>query len=393
MGSYFGYDDLLVPKDQGMSSDGFQSPDGWSNWGLNSTSSFDFSRKNFLSDANLNPQQLRLDSRTCCSQLEMESSILDRDQSSCSSFAGGPAREDSLHHTTTAVSSHRPDYQSKGLAGIENMDDHVMNSLLDDLQEMENLQPSPCFSSESQNRMIPADELWTEATLDSDSISSNDFAAGSSCTRSCQQSMDRGTSQVLASHFSPGHVERRGLQQLKVPPFTVSVTSEDDCMNVGVQDQNQPSREELALNELQLVMAQLTTKTRLCFRDALYRLAKNSRPNEVAYEELGMDIPSWRVAADKLRDEGMEPQTNSIDRAIANLMFNKVDVDVMDYLISTPATSDQEFLPNDSNPQQFTSVHQNQIFPGDAEDPVSGHRVWIGEAADAGMHVSRTAVN
>ncbi|CAI0474163.1 unnamed protein product [Linum tenue] len=354
MNGCFGYDDLVVPKDQGFS-DGFQSPDSWSNWALNASNTFnDYSHKYLLSPTNLSPEQLRSDTHTSANhQFDMEcSTIPDRDQSSCSSFGGGAmVCHESFHR--------QPDCHLDGLSGIEPMDDLFLSSLLDDMQEME--QNSPCFSSESQNCMIAVDDLWTEATaLDSDSISSNGGVPAS-------------------SQYSPCDLEKSVIHQLKVPPFTVSVTpTEEDCK--GIQLLKEPSREESALHEFELVMAQLPTKTRICFRDSLYRLAKNSRPHEVANEDVAMDIPSWTAQVEESRSggRGMEQETNSIDRSIASMMFNKMDLNVL----------------QSSHPQYFTDAPNNPSFHGDAEVPVSGHGGYMGAAAaESGRHLSRTVAN
>ncbi|CAN0862924.1 Protein LNK3 [Linum grandiflorum] len=356
MDQCFGYDDLVVPKDQSLS-DSYQSHGScWSNWELDSHKSFQFPQKYFLSNV----------SQTSGNQLEMEStSTPDKDLSSCSSFGTRPGSENSFQFTTTRQEQ---DYQLNGMAKIEHMDDHFLSSLIDDLQEMDDNQNSPCFSSESQDCMIPGDELWTEAAVDSGSVSSNGFT----CTRSNLQSMNHETSRVLPPQSRPRDLKKSGLQQLKVPAFVSVPSEEDDCTNL--EEQDEPSCEEAALYELALVMSQLTTKTRICFRDALYRLAKNSRPLEVVHEEPDTDFPSW------LEGSVMEPQTNQIDRAIANMMFNKMELDVMDYHMSTPDNCDQDFMP--SHPQcYYTNVSDKSSSPGDAEVPVSGHRGCSGGTA------------
>ncbi|CAN1813518.1 Protein LNK3 [Linum perenne] len=380
MDQCFGYDDLVVPKDQSLS-DGFQSSEScWSNWGLDQ-----FPQKYFVSNGNPALEQLRFDGQTCCDQLEMESgSIQEKELSSCLSFGGRLGSDNSFQRTGTTTQEEQ-DYQRGGMAGIEHMDDQFLSSLIDDLQEMDDNQNSPCFSSESQDCVIPGEEIWTDAGVDSGSVSSNGFTTGSSCTHSYFHSTDRETSRAFPSQSGPCVSEKKtGVQQLKVPSF-VSVPSEDDCTNLQVQDE--PSCEEAALHELDLVMTQLTTKTRICLRDALYRLAKNSRPLEAAYEELDMDIPSWSEGS------GMEPQTNQIDRAIANMMFNKMELDVMDYHMSTPDNSDQDFVPSHHSSHQ--QCYTTNPISGDAEVPVSGHRRYLGAGSeDSGREVkSRTVEN
>ncbi|KAI8571596.1 hypothetical protein RHMOL_Rhmol01G0132200 [Rhododendron molle] len=79
------------------------------------------------------------------------------------------------------------------------------------------------------------------------------------------------------------------------------------------------------LHELQGAVAQLSEKTRIGFRDAFYRLAKNSEQYMENHSQNG-DLVSDTVHDETLRSENtktVESETNSIDRAIANLLFNK----------------------------------------------------------------------
>ncbi|XP_039041962.1 protein LNK3-like [Hibiscus syriacus] len=99
------------------------------------------------------------------------------------------------------------------------------------------------------------------------------------------------------------------------------------------------SLEESVLKELEMVMTQLSDKTRICFRDAFYGLAKNSKRNPIALDQHGnhraqTHSPKWAISEDKIRSgkkETTEPETNTIDRMIANLAFNKIDINVRDF--------------------------------------------------------------
>ncbi|KAK9024012.1 hypothetical protein V6N11_004194 [Hibiscus sabdariffa] len=97
--------------------------------------------------------------------------------------------------------------------------------------------------------------------------------------------------------------------------------------------------EESVLKELEMVMTQLSNKTRICFRDAFYRLAKNSTQNPVALDQQGnlhaqTHSPKWTISEEKIRfgkKETTESETNTIDRTIANLTFGKMDINVRDF--------------------------------------------------------------
>lgn len=94
------------------------------------------------------------------------------------------------------------------------------------------------------------------------------------------------------------------------------------------------SLEESMLNTLENVLNQLNDKTRICVRDSLYRLAKNSLQtsrNDLV-EGIGLNDPSLsgsNGASSRSRvKEVTEPRTNAIDRTVAYLMFSKVDANV-----------------------------------------------------------------
>ncbi|KAE8721572.1 hypothetical protein F3Y22_tig00015498pilonHSYRG00067 [Hibiscus syriacus] len=107
------------------------------------------------------------------------------------------------------------------------------------------------------------------------------------------------------------------------------------------------SLEESVLKELEKVTTQLSDKTRICFRDAFYRLAKNLKQNPVALGQQGnlhaQTHPlKWTISEEKIRSgkkEKTESETNTIDRTIANLTFDKMDINVWDF----PLFQSQQF--------------------------------------------------
>ncbi|PIN14069.1 hypothetical protein CDL12_13306 [Handroanthus impetiginosus] len=85
------------------------------------------------------------------------------------------------------------------------------------------------------------------------------------------------------------------------------------------------SSEESVLMELQSLTVQLAKKTRLCFRDSLYRLAQNSR--DQARQEGKWDLeqckPTTGGFQSSLREsKAKKLETNNVDRTFATLLFN-----------------------------------------------------------------------
>ncbi|CAN6483975.1 unnamed protein product [Victoria cruziana] len=88
--------------------------------------------------------------------------------------------------------------------------------------------------------------------------------------------------------------------------------------NVNKVDE-EGSMEATVLHELETSMARLNAKTRICFRDALYRLARNSWPQAAA----AVAVNDTCINGNGAR----ELKTNVIDRTIAKLLFNNVGHD------------------------------------------------------------------
>lgn len=74
----------------------------------------------------------------------------------------------------------------------------------------------------------------------------------------------------------------------------------------------------------------------------------------------------------------MESETNSLDRAVANLMFNKMDINVQDHPLTTSVSSKQEVVGTKSLQRKTSkALNQAQNFPypyslnlrGDAKVP------------------------
>ncbi|XVF24510.1 hypothetical protein REPUB_Repub13aG0134300 [Reevesia pubescens] len=316
-------EDLVVPKDQELA-DRLPSPESWSKWGLIAPGNFESSNKCFVTYANLTHDKLKFNGKLC-NDTEFKSSADVKDPSSCSSICGGLS-EESLNQAS--LSHSQRDYQLDDFARFEQMDDIFLSSLLEDLPSSEDLHKSFCFSPEYQCGRMPADYLLTDAPL---------------------------------SH-------------ILVPP---EQNSADGFVSEGI------SLEESVLQELEMVMAQLSDKTRICFRDAFYRLAKNSKQNAVAINQhgnlnVGTHSPKLTISEEKIRSgkkEATESETNIIDRTIANFTFNKMDINVRDFLVATPDNSKKNVmketgqLNQSSSHSQIHSFPQSSVAPSDAEVP------------------------
>ncbi|EFJ04290.1 hypothetical protein SELMODRAFT_432549, partial [Selaginella moellendorffii] len=77
----------------------------------------------------------------------------------------------------------------------------------------------------------------------------------------------------------------------------------------------------LVLQELETVVSKLESRSRLCLRDAFYRLADNAtRRTGVQADAAELQRLSWRTASLSLRQE---LSTNTIDRSVASMLFCK----------------------------------------------------------------------
>ncbi|KAK9912589.1 hypothetical protein M0R45_036447 [Rubus argutus] len=278
---YFGsgIDDLVVPNG---GSDRLPSPDSWSKWGISASECFQSPNKCFSIYPQFN-KELNFSGKGLFDEVEMGTSVNDRDLSSSSSVCEGLS-DDSLQKTS--LSYNRTYNQLEDLAGLQQMDDIFLSSLLDDLPGAENVPKSFFFRSDSSD-MLATDSISTSMNLESQSISSSVHSAGSSKhlkthTGSPELVSEKG--HTTLSQFSPCHSERKDCAPVKAHAVSLLSPSEQGCMHGRVDEET--SIEESVLQELEMVMTQLTEKTRICFRDALYRLADNSKGNHVTQAKM-----------------------------------------------------------------------------------------------------------
>ncbi|KAK2634340.1 hypothetical protein Ddye_029132 [Dipteronia dyeriana] len=362
-----GVDDLVVPRDQELSSDGFpSSPEFWSKWG---TCDSEPSNKCFDMD-NMIEEEFEMNG--LCSE------EMDKDQCSGSVVCGGSS-EDSLRRS--AISCDHQDYQLDNFAGIEQLDDIFLNSLLEDLPRNEDVHKSFGFTPESQSFLLSANCHSMDMTFDSLSNSSDKHGKGSSKylkTHAFSPSVGWEKGEVDDSSFIPCNSEQRDFLPVKAPLVKVRVPSEQNGANGPVCEK--PSFEESVLQDLKMVMAQLTDETRICFRDAFYRLAKNSEHHVTPSSQKGDSSAEASPGADNDisqrsgKRKPMESETNIFDRAIANLVFDKMDLNAREFPSTAAMYPRQEVIETTGSANQRSSkleVHRfcHVVLTGDAEVP------------------------
>lgn len=155
------------------------------------------------------------------------------------------------------------------------------------------------------------------------------------------------------------------------------------CVRVGHMDEERSFKAKV-LQDLVHVIGQMTPNTRICFRDALYRLANSSKQEAfLSYEEggeLSMDDLSSSFNQCETSKSGeskfIGPETNIIDRTMANLMFNQTSCNQPDPLSVSSVNQSMVAL---SFPGSYNnSLEESKInyyppvSPHDAEVPIFG---------------------
>ncbi|XP_062174279.1 protein LNK3 isoform X1 [Alnus glutinosa] len=392
---YFGsgIDDLVVPKYQELS-DRLPSPDSWSKWGIREPESFRSPNKCFIMDANLAQQQLNHYGKSMRNEVELDA-FHDKDHSCSSSICEGFSEESFQQR---ALSRGWPACQLNDLAGFEQMNDIFLSSLIEDLPEAESADGSFYFSPESKCDMMQIDNLDSQSMWND----ANNTTGNSKYLKRHALSPLVGwdNRDLTAVQFIPCHLDQIDQPPVKGPFGEDTVSSEQISTNGNLGQETSP--EESVLQELEMAMTQLTEKTRICFRDSLYRLAKNSKQHHLATQKQDIHLamekaPPWTAPDTTTRSESkkaMESETNVVDRAVANLMFNEIDFSGREFSSAASVNSDEGVTgdtqppviskpkvvkaigpPNYSlNQSKIQQVSHQPILPGDAEVPTLAQR-------------------
>ncbi|PSS18960.1 hypothetical protein CEY00_Acc10900 [Actinidia chinensis var. chinensis] len=367
---YFGsgVDDLVVPRDQ-EPLDRLPSPNSWSLWGVSATECFKSTNKYSI------PKKSSISEETNYHGEEGLYEEVDMDLLAHSN-SNMYLQEDSLQQATSPWES--PDYQLSDIAGTNKTDEFFMSSLLEeDPSDTDNVHGSFNFFPELEYGLLPADNLLTDMILESDYDPSHLFGMARSKylkTHAFSPSMDWGHGEGSALHV-PSNLRQNDNTPLKALVAKFAASPELDIMNGHVNEES--SLEVSVLHELERVMAQFSEKTRICFRDALYRLAQNSEQHIVDRSQNGDlipdKLPQLTVRNETLRLENaktVESKTNAIDRAVANLLFSKTNSEdgAQDFPAEANITAGQY---NYSLRQpQLPHYSHYKCLAGDAEVPI-----------------------
>lgn len=360
---YYGSGDLVVPRDQDTL-DRLPSPNSWSLWGVSAPDNFESPNKYFITQKSSDEEEPNFHGKGLYEEVDMDYSAYEAEHSSnsntCQEFHDG-----SLQQATSPWES--PDYELSDLARNNQADDIFMSSLLEEGPTgVDNMHGSFNFIPEFGYGVLPT-ALLTDMVVESDydPHPSHLFGTGSLKhvkTHAFSPSMNWEHGEVL-----PCNSRQKDDTALKALVARFAASSEVD-MNGLVNEET--SMEASILHDLEGAMVQMSEKTRICFRDAFYRLAKNSEQyveNHCQSGDLISDeLPQLTIHDKTLRLESMktmESKTNSVDRAVANLLFSKMDSEK-----EPTGTSGQ--CNYSLSPSQLPHYPQHTSLVGDAEVPV-----------------------
>ncbi|XP_027909392.1 protein LNK3-like isoform X2 [Vigna unguiculata] len=300
---YYGCEnsEFVLPKDQEDLLERYSSPGRWSEWGIKAPECFNSTQEEYLSkNTDATEVEFNFIDKSFEDEIEFDPYLQDKDQSSSSSVCGGLSEQ---FQQTGLSCDHQSKYELQDLSTFEHVDDIFLDSVLEDFPCVENLHKSflyPENQSSNTNGVVQKD------------VAASGFVPCNSDSKDCQD------------------IEARAIKILD--PFEQS--NGDKIMP------EQLSLEEFTLQGFEMLIAQLTEKTRICFRDALFRLAKNTKH---VVEDLDGDLNMHQemphsVCNETMRSvdkKPMESETNIVDRAVANLMFNKMEINILDIPFTT----------------------------------------------------------
>ncbi|KAL9679902.1 hypothetical protein QQ045_017773 [Rhodiola kirilowii] len=258
---------------------------------------------------------------TLMDKLEMDCLVGEADQAENSGGVRGGIAESSNSCWTTLLNNQ--DYQLDGFPWTNQTDENFLSSLLaDDLRASDQFQlyGSPM----SQGTYSTTNNLTTDMLLDSHDtgIFEKTDLEGFLCPFNWEKK------QSNASHHNLPN-----MMNSDVPMYTAPSGNAPQQVCASRRVVHCPSVEDAVLQEFGSTVQKMTDKTRLCFRDALYRLATNSEKHLSVQGEYEENAASERLITATVPHQTLrsvdkdvtESRTNTIDRTIADLMFNKLN--------------------------------------------------------------------
>uniref|UniRef100_A0A7N0TXU4 Uncharacterized protein n=1 Tax=Kalanchoe fedtschenkoi TaxID=63787 RepID=A0A7N0TXU4_KALFE len=285
--------DELVQREQHVS-DSVQLSNRLIQWGICPTESFDSPNKYFVAAAK-SSGEIHHSHNKFSDEVEMEFCAHERGQSSSFTVSAQTLNASGLSSTFTEDQSY----------------------------------PQNDESGHKDGTFIP-DWNKTEADDWSESLTLDEHCG---TTEVCYFSL---TSEQKNKHLSTQHhpfiLEQKGRASAQAQLEKVSAHAKKKGVIESVNDEL--SMEESLLLDFELVMNQMSEKTRYCFRDALYRLASNSERQTSNQNDNAKPNPWETTAKDEsstsryMNTDESEAKTNVIDRTVASLMFSNMDFSV-----------------------------------------------------------------
>ncbi|KAL2326331.1 hypothetical protein Fmac_025389 [Flemingia macrophylla] len=296
---------FLVPNEQEDLVERHPSPESWSEWVISTSP-----QECLMMDTNETEEEFNFIDENFNNEIEFDHSKYDKDQSSSSSVCGG-LTDQSFQQTALSCDHYQPKYQLQDLSTFECTDDIFLNSVLEDI---------PCVESLHKSFFYPENQCSNTTGGVQKDIAASDLVPCNSYSKNC----------------------------LDIEEHAVKVLDPLEQSNGDETMLDQFSLEEFALQDFVMIIAQFTEKTRISFRDAMYRLARNTKQHVVEDLDGAPDthqaVPE-SVYNETMRSEDkkpMESETNSVDRAVASLMFNKMELNILDLPLTALVNMKQE---------------------------------------------------
>ncbi|XP_020240023.1 protein LNK3 isoform X1 [Cajanus cajan] len=309
---YYGCENsgFLVPNEQENLVERHPSPERWSEWGISTPP-----QECLMMDTNETEEEFNFIDESFNNEIEFDHSKYDKDQSSSSSVCGGLTDQSFQQTALSCDHHHQPKYQLQDLSTFECTDDIFLYKQLYKHEPViawdSVLEDFPCVESLHKSFFYPENQCSSNTT----GGVQKDFAASDlvPCNLDSKDCLD---------------IEGHAVKVLD--PFEQS--NGDDTML------EQFSLEEFTLQDFEMIIAQFTEKTRIGFRDAMYRLARNTKQHVVEDLDGALNNETMRSEVKK----PMESETNRVDRAVASLMFNKMELNILDLPLTTLVNLKQE---------------------------------------------------
>ncbi|XP_043691802.1 protein LNK3-like isoform X2 [Telopea speciosissima] len=368
-------------------------------WGVAISESFGSPNEYCIGATNLKSEELNFNGKGSPNEFEAETSIPGESSTESSwcegfSFVDRSRMNPEASLDGTRHLDNRPDYQLDGIGGIDHQtDDIFLRSLLEETPPgMENPYRSVSMYPVSDCSAMPSKNILTGMIVDSQSISVDTSTTNSSknlnrLTHCFPSSADWDRVENMPNFMPADSGKMEDCSMKKEPAVPGLIPAELSSPYKGEGHLNAGrSLEESVLQELELAMAQLTKRTRLCFRDALYRLAKSSeqphvvsqtRSGEITMEKHSLSPVPYRTSRFQSVN-ATDYQTNTIDWTIEKLMFDKLDCDTADLSSDVSVNLSKETVMMEGSTSyglNWTSIPQYSrcsLLPQDAGNLILG---------------------